>query len=198
MHDMRAAELDQEQDHVVLLRGLTWRDYERLLRARGEDRKPRFSYLDGALELMTTSRGHERMKSFIGRLVEVYCLERDIDFTPYGGWTLKDKPKEAGAEADECYIFGADQEADRPDLAIEVMWTPRPLDKLEVYRRLGVREVWYWEAGKLQPYVLRRGRWVAVARSELLPELDLELLTQFLDHPTASAAIRDFRAALRA
>ena len=92
-------------------------------------------------------------------------------------------------------MFG-DEPADRPHLAIEVVWTSGRLDKLEVYRGLGVQEVWYWRKGRLQPYVLRGERYEAVPRSEALPGLDLELLTSFLDRPTSYDAIRDFRAAL--
>jgi hypothetical protein len=37
-----------------------------------------------------------------------------------------------------------------------------------------------------------------VPASEALPGIDLEQLASFLDRPTASAAIREYRAALRA
>jgi hypothetical protein len=39
----------------------------------------------------------------------------------------------AGGEPDDCYIVGADQSKDRPDLAIEVVWTKR--DYREVLQR---------------------------------------------------------------
>ncbi len=58
---------------------------------------------------------------------------------------------------------------ERPDLAIEVEWSSRRLDKLE-----------------------------ALERSAFLPDLDLALLVSFLDRPTAFDAIRDFTRALGA
>jgi hypothetical protein len=67
-----------------------------------------------------------------------------------------------------------------------------------VYRKLRVREVWYWENGSIQVHVLRGTRYEAVAASEALPGIDLALLVSFLERPTASQAIRDFLAALRA
>jgi hypothetical protein len=57
--------------------------------------------------------------------------------------------------------------------------------------------VWYWEDGRLHVYVLRGVTYEAAPESEALPGIDLEQLVTFLDRPTASAAIRDYRDALR-
>jgi hypothetical protein len=32
---------------------------------------------------MSPSRTHDEIKSYIGRLVEAWCLERGVEFTPY-------------------------------------------------------------------------------------------------------------------
>ena len=66
-----------------------------------------------------------------------------------------------------------------------------------MYRKLGVREVWHWIDGQIQVHVLRGTRYAPVAESEALPGIDLVLLVSFLDRPTASRAIRDYRGALR-
>jgi Uma2 family endonuclease len=189
---------EPREDHYVHLHGVTWADYLRLLEIRGERSVPRLTYVEGTLEIMSPSLTHEEIKSYIGRLVEAWCLERGVDFTPYGQWTLKSKRDERGAEADECYIFGPEPRAKRrPDLVIEVIWTSGGIDKLDVYRKLGVREVWFWENGRIRVFVRRGVSYAAVEASEALPGIDLEQLVQFLDRPTASAAIRDYRAALR-
>jgi Uma2 family endonuclease len=188
---------DHREDHVVHLYGATWGDYQRLLRIRGERSAPRITYLEGLLEIMSPSRTHESMKSIIGCLVEVWCLERDVEFSTYGSWTLKDKKTERGAEPDECYVFGRVRDPERPHLAIEVLWTSGRIDKLEVYRKLGVREVWYWRNGQIQPYVLRGQRYKLVRRSVVLPGIDLAQLSSFLDRASTSQAIREYRAALR-
>lgn len=188
-----------QEDHFVLLRGVSWTDYERLLGIRGESSVPRLTYLEGTLEIMSPSRSHEAIKSVIGRLVEVWCMEHGVDFSPYGSWTLKNEEKERGAEPDECYVFGPEAEPERPDLAIEVVWTSGRIDKLDVYRQLGVREVWYWRKGQITPYVLRGGRYRAMQASEALPSLDLDQLAGFVDlAPPASVAMRAYRDALRA
>lgn len=175
---------------------LPWSAYEAQLALRGEAPVPRLTYLDGALELMSPSRDHERLKSYLGCLIEAYALERGIDLSPYGSWTLRDASKAGGLEPDECYILGADQRAERPDLAIEVFWTRGGLDKLAVYARLGVPEVWIWRDEKLRIHVLRGSAYAEVEHSEQLPGIDLEQLLSFVDLPTAMQAVRAYRAAL--
>lgn len=193
-----AGEYVPTADQRLVTYGVPWAHYEVQLALRGEAPVPRMAYLEGTLELMSPSKDHERVKSFIGRLVEIYALERDIDLSPYGGWTLKSAPKEAGAEPDECYIVGSDQSKEIPDLAIEVIWTSGGIDKLEIYRRLGVREVWFWNEGRIEIHVLRHDHYERADRSLLFPDLDMDLLCSFLDRPTAMQAVRAFRDALRA
>jgi Uma2 family endonuclease len=187
------------EDHIVHLSGAAWEDYLRLLEIRGDHSAPRITYVEGTLEIMSPSRTHDEIKSYIGCLVEAWCLERGVEFTPYGSWTLKNKRYKRGAEPDECYVFGPEPKRKRrPDLAIEVIWTSGGLDKLDVYCKLGVREVWYFEGGRIRAYLLRGSDYEPAAVSEALPGIDLGELAGFLDRPTASQAIRDYRAALSA
>jgi Uma2 family endonuclease len=160
---------------------------------------PRFAYLRGQLEIMTPSLSHESIKSRIGRLLEVWCLENNVDFSPYGSWTLENKSAEAGLEPDECYVFGASAtEPDRPDLAIEVVWTSGGVKKLEIYQQLGVQEVWFWRKNRIAVYLLAPdGReYVEAEQSRFLPGIDLAQLLSFLDRPSASQAMREYRALL--
>lgn len=71
------------------------------------------------------------------------------------------------------------------------------LDKLELYRGLGVGEVWVWKDGALAAFVLEDGSYQRVERSRLLPDLDLAFMTSFLDQDNQTQAVRAFRAALR-
>lgn len=176
--------------------GVPWSHYEAQLAFRGDAPVPRMSFLDGAMELMSPSRDHERVKSYIGMLVETFALERGIDLSPYGSWTLKQAPKHAGAEPDECYLIGSDQARETPDLVIEVIWTSGGIDKLEIYRRLRVPEVWFWKNGAIEVHVLRGDAYEASEKSEQIEGLDLPLLLSFLDRPTAIQDVRAYREAL--
>ena len=183
-------------DQCVHLRG-TYDDYEAILRVRGEYAVPRISYLDGHIIIVTPSREHEGLKSLIGRLIETYCMWRGKEFTTAGSWTLNDRSGESGAEPDESYIFdGAD--VSRPHLAIEVVWTSVGIDKLEIYRRLNVQEVWVWRHGHVAVHSLTGEGYELLSASRFLPELDLDELLRFVDRPTTSRAMVDYRAHLDA
>lgn len=185
-------------DQRVVLHNVPWSHYEVMLALRGESAVPRLSFCEGTLEIMAPSRTHEHLKSRIGRLVEVFLLHRDVEFEAVGSWTLKGAPELRGAEPDECYLLGEDRGGDRPHLAIEVQWTSGGIDKLNIYARLGVPEVWIWKEGRIGVYVLVDGAYVASARSAALPGIDLEALAGHLDAPSASAAIRAYRQELEA
>lgn len=180
-------------DRIVLLEGATWGDFQRLLEIRGDHSVPRMAYLEGVIELTIPSQPHEALKSWIGCLVEVWCLEKGIEFSPYGSWTLESKEEKRAVEPDECYVFGEDPLGRPPDLAIEVIWTSGGLDKLEIYRKLDVREVWIWRRGRLTVHALRGESYEEVPASEAVPGIDLDQLASCLDRPTASQAIRAYR-----
>jgi Uma2 family endonuclease len=193
-----ALERQLPADDIIVLRDVTWADYQRLLQIRGERPVPRLTYLEGALELMTPSRPRESLKSMIGRLVEAWCFERGVGITPYGSWTLESKEAERGVEPDECYVLGDIAEPERCDLAIEIVWSSGGLDKLEVYRRLGVKEVWIWKAGAIEIFALRGDQYERLDVSEVLPGIDLPQLLRFVDIRPMTRAADEYRAALRA
>jgi Uma2 family endonuclease len=184
-----------EVDDCVVLRGVSWSQYESLLAARGETARPRMAYLSGELELMSPSRSHETLKGLFGRLLEAYAEENEIDLQSYESMTLRNAARARGAEPDKSYALGGPK--DRPDLAVEIVWTSGGLDKLEIYRGLGIPEVWMWENQVLSVHVLRGDKYVEAERSELLPDLDLELLARYLGADAHSQAVREYREALR-
>ena len=188
----------EDVDQRVILNGMTWKDFEIMLVLRGDRGGVRMAFLNGAIELMSPSINHEGVKTMIGRLVEAYSDEEGFDLNGYGSWTLKNELLEKGAEPDECYVLGAAHK-DVPELAIEVVWTRGGLNKLEIYRALGVGEVWIWERDRgISVYLLRDGSYEEVEASALLPDLDLKLVERFATSPNQSAGVREFRAALRA
>jgi len=189
-------EVVKTADQRVILHGVPWSHYEVMLALRGDAPLPRLTYLRGELELMSPSQDHERIKKLIARLLEVYALAKTLPLNGFGSWTLRDAPGERGAEPDECYVLGDARGRDRPDLAIEVVWTSGALDKLAVYAGLGVGEVWFWREGRIEVHVLRGGAYARVERSALLPALDVERLARFLTYDDQTQAAREYLAQL--
>lgn len=185
------------EDKLVVLKGLSWADYRRMLDVRGERPFPRFAFRRGELEIMTPSRTHESIKSRIGLLIAVWCEVKGVEFSSYGSWTLADERAEQAIEPGECYVFGAVAEPRRPDLAIEVVWTAGGMAKLDIYATLGVAEVWFWRRGHITIHLLEQVAYVESPISRVLPGCDVVQLASYLDRPTASQAMRDYRAALK-
>lgn len=171
-------------DQRVWMHGLSWAQYEALLAVRGERAVPRITFLKGTVELMSPSLDHEYVKTNLGRLLEAWALRHRVHLLGFGSWTLKREALERGLEPDECYVVGRDRK-ERPDIAIEVVFTSGGLSKLEIYRGLEVPEVWMWEAGRLDVWVLDGDRYTRQVRSPRLPSLDIPRLAQcaLMDDP---------------
>ena len=182
------------EERRVLLSMVPWSTYV-VLRDSLDSSGVRMTYLQGQLEIMSPSREHEVDKKQIARLLELFCLERDIPLFGYGSTTFRSEERERGLEPDECYCRGADREI--PDVAIEIIVTHGSIDKLEVYRGLGVREVWTFEAGRFRVLALRDERYELIATSAVLPEVDLARIAHFATQPDQHLALRAFRDELR-
>jgi Uma2 family endonuclease len=189
-------EANPAADQRVIIHGITWWQYEAFLAARGDRSGLRIYYLEGALELVSPSNNHERIKKQIARLVEAYADELGVDLTGVGSWTLKNPLAERGAEPDECYVLGVEI-GTRPDIAIEVNWTRGGLDKLEIYRKLDVREVWVWEDYEIRVFSLRGEQYEQIPKSELMPDVDMALLAKLGVQPNQPQAVRELRAIIR-
>jgi Uma2 family endonuclease len=192
--------LPYEEDQRVVLRAMSWQDYEALLALRGDRAGVRMYYLDGEIELVSPAEIHEGRKTTLARLLETWAMETEVELNGFGSWTLKKELREAGADPDECYILGPSTEKDAPDLAIEVEWSRTTgLAKQEIYRRLAVGELWTLKSdGRLVLRVLEKDQWIERPKSKLFPKLDVAWLLSFLEVEPQSKAVRALRDALRA
>ena len=181
------------EEQRILLHGVSWATYV-MLRDTHESRHLRMTYLKGSLEIMSTSRRHEVESAMIARLLELFCLERGIPLFSYRHTTWRKEEDERGLEADDCYARDRDKAI--PDIAIEVIVTHGLLDKLEVYRGLGIREVWMFENGLFTLVTLRGDYYQPIAASEVFPEVDLAHIARFV-LPDQNAALVAFRDELR-
>ncbi len=186
-----------ETDQVVVLHAIPWEQYESLTKAIGESAGIRTSYLDGELEILSPGRHHEHWKTLLARLVEAWADAHELPLNGFGSETFRKRAKKAGLEPDECYIVGEAKKV--PDLAVEVVWSNLGIDKLEVYRRIGIGEVWFWEEGKLLVFGLEKGSYKRLRASRLLKGFPLRQVEQIVattDFSHQAEAVRKFRRSL--
>lgn len=187
-------ELPKPEEKITLY-GVTWEQYDTLV-SMFMDKFPslRMIYLEGTLEIMGTSSEHERLKKIIARLLEMYAVEKRITLNGYGNTTFRKEAKQRGLEPDECYCLGELREV--PDIAIEIALTSGGIDKLSVYQGLGVTEVWFWQNNQFTLHHLQEEAYKQIFSSTLLPDLDLVLLSQFVNYDNQTEAVIAFRDAL--
>jgi len=181
-------EWTSEPDRRVVIRGVDWSFYERLVDSIPEGANIHVDYDGEDLEIMSLSPIHDVVKKNLGRFVELMADELEIPCMGLGQTTWKRPEAARGLEADECYYFtpdklaAADDAAGRwskdiveypnPDLAIEVDISPSKIDRPGIYAALRVAEVWRFD-GELRQIIIERlgddGTYRAVELSEFLP-----------------------------
>jgi Uma2 family endonuclease len=195
---------------VITLENASWELYEMLVRERdAAGQHFKITYDRGRLSIMSPLPMHEQVKRLLGQLVEIATLERDIPRASYGSTTWKRAELLVGMEPDECYYIGHEPEFDRtkpvdlrvhpaPDLAIEVDITRHPVNRLTLYAKLGVREVWRYDGQRVSIHQLRpSGQYEVVAQSIVLPFLladDINRFVVMLSSPSGEMqTLRTFR-----
>jgi len=184
-------ETSQTQPNKLVLDGISWEKFEQIESTFQDVEGVRFIYLDGDLEIvMSPSQAHEDAKSTIGLLLEAYMKENKIRFYRRGSATLGNKEITGRKEPDESYNIYSKK--DIPDLIIEVIITSGDINILEIYRRIGIPEVWFYEDGLLTVYSLKNSQYIKVNNSELLPELNLENFTKYINYHDQYDAVTEF------
>ncbi|MEO8845325.1 MAG: Uma2 family endonuclease [Kofleriaceae bacterium] len=183
-----------------VMHGVPWLAYVTLRDALDDQARLKMTYLEGALELISPSMLHEDAKTIIGRLIEVWAMEQDLDLRGFGGARFRREAKQRGLEPDECYKLGKLHEDDVPDIAIEVIVTNSLVDKMAVYAGLGVPEVWEWcpSTGTIEVHRLIGDHYERRDRSDVLIGLDVAQLASFVQPGENQTALaKSYQAALR-
>lgn len=178
----------------LILTGISWSQLESLESAFVGIAGVRLTYIDNYLEIMALSQEHEEIKSTIGLLLETYLREKQIRFYKRGSATLGDRKIAAKKEPDESYNLITKKEI--PDLVIEVIISSGSLNILEIYRRIGVPEVWLWKDSLLQIYCLQE-TYQKSEQSQLLPDLSLIELNKYINYLDQYDAIIEYAQSLR-
>ena len=175
----------------VLLTGVSWNTYARLLTDLENQSAPRLTYDRGLLEITSPSAKHERYNRAVALLVEVLAEELNIDVDNLGSTTFRREDIERGFEPDSCfYIQNADKVRGKaridlatdpsPDLVIEIDITSGSLDKFPIYAQVGVPEIWRFDGTELNIFRLVSGGYVALDESTAFPFITSEVLTDFV------------------
>ncbi|WNZ27392.1 Uma2 family endonuclease [Leptolyngbya sp. NK1-12] len=176
----------------LLLHGIGWSEFEAILAELGEHRSIRIAYDNGWLELMTPLPEHEYFKETISDAVKDIAEELNLDYESYGSTTWRQRAKQAGLEADNCFYFQnearirgkleIDLDHDPPpDLALEIDITRKSLERFPIYARLGVPELWCYDSGTLRIYLLQQAQYVEVAQSQVFPSLAIQELPRLIE-----------------
>lgn len=75
---------------------------------------------------------------------------------------------------------------------IEVIITSGDINILEIYRRIGIPEVWFYKNSILTIYSIQNEEYLKVDHSLLLPELNLENFIKNVNYPDQYDALTDF------
>lgn len=129
----------------------------------------------------------------IARLLYVYANVMNIDLFSCGSATCKSESTMRGLEPDESFCIG--QRQTFPDLAIKVIITSSGINKLEVYQGLRVPEVWFYKNEKFELYRITSNYsgYDAISQSQFFPNLDLDLMTEYIQPDREPEMVRAWR-----
>ena len=192
-----------------VLGNVSWEDYIRISRAFGE-RHLRMTYDRGVLEIMTLSFEHETISGFLGLLVITLTQELNLPMRLGRSTTLRRKPKKRGLEPDDSFWIANEAKVRKnkrislrtdppPDLTIEVDVTRSSLNRMDIYAKLRIPEVWRYKDDKLAFFTLDpAGDYIPAAVSATFPlpitPADLMPFIQMRSQMDDNAVIRQFRA----
>ena len=197
----------------ILMHDADWATYVYFLKMFAESRSARLTYDRGTLEIMSPSLQHDEASRVFVSLIQILAEEWNLPFKPAGSTTMKRKQKQAGIEADECvWLANATRMAGRrqldlgrdppPDLAIEVEVSRRSkLDRMAVYARLGVPEVWRLSKKGVSFYRLAGKKYEPAITSVAFDGLTPILVEKFVAKTAVAGdvlgVLREFRTAVR-
>jgi Uma2 family endonuclease len=174
----------------VLLHGISWPTYKRLLAELGDQRASRLAYDQGMLEITMPSDRQETHKKLLERMIETLTEELEIPAKSFGSTTLNRDDLERGAEPDSCYYIQHVNHIEGrhvalatdppPDRIIEVDISSPSGRRLEIYKQLKVPEIWRYASGGVQIYQLREGACVPCDASLAFPLVSASVINQFL------------------
>lgn len=193
----------------LILDDISWEKYEQLLDIFAEYPAIRMTYDQGKLEIITPLPEHERSSWTLGRLIVILSEELDLEIIGLKSTTWTSKLKAVGKEADECFYIQNEAKMrgkvkidlavdPPPDLVIEIDLTHSFIDKMSIYNKLKVPEVWQYQNGKITIYLLNQdqGQYQESETSlafSLFPVKQLANFVKIDDQKGENAKMKEFR-----
>lgn len=183
-------EVSTRMTQRVTLHGVSWQTYTRLLAELGDHRASRLAYAQGVLEITMPSDRHETQKKLLERMIETLTEELNLPAKSFGSTTLNRTDLQHGAEPDSCYYIQhvsqiegrqVDLASDPPpDLVVEVDISSPSSRRIDIYKQLGVPEIWRYSGGSVQVYRLQDGEYVPCDLSPSFPIVSTAVINQYL------------------
>jgi Uma2 family endonuclease len=173
----------------IVIRNLSWQDFEGLVQDLGEKRKTRVVYSQGTIEIMARLVLYERPHRIIAYIITTILEIQGRNWEDFGLTTFK-LPGIAGIQLDTCFyienankVKGATQMDlsiyPPPDLAIEFDVTSKTI--FDACASLGIPELWTYNNHRLTVYILKANGYVESSFSTTFSNLDMtELIPRML------------------
>lgn len=170
---------------------VSYETYKNILCDHQDKSVPRFTYTNGFLEIVVPLIEHEKTSEWIAGFVQEFCMGTETEYEALRSSTFRRDDLKKGFEADLTFYvqnvkaIQGKKEIDLlldpvPDLLFEVDITSPSLDKLPLYARLGVPELWWHTKGSLQILLLQENAYVETEQSRAFPLLTATVLNDFL------------------
>lgn len=181
-----------EDGHHAVFFDVSWTVYEEMLKRYGESNSPRLWYDRGTLEIMPLSSEHEDPKQIVALLIEEMAFELNLDVHNIGSTTLRRKNIKRGFEPDLSFYFGDNAAQTRgknqidlntdpaPDLVVEIDITSPSIDKLKIFAKVGISEVWIFEGNELKFLQLKKNKYIESGKSLFLADVSSAVITDFI------------------
>jgi Uma2 family endonuclease len=176
----------------LVLDGIDWRTYSRLVRVIGGRAGVRLSFDRGRLEIMHPLPEHETAAYILGRFIDTLTEELGLPVKAGRSTTFRRRRRQRGLEADNSYWIANESKVrgkqtidlrvdPPPDLAVEIDLTHSSVDRMGIYAALRVAEVWRLDGQGLTCHVLRSdGAYEVVTHSRAFPQLKLADVDAFM------------------
>ncbi len=175
----------------VILHGISWETYERILDEHNEVSNRHFSYNEGDLEIMVLGYEHETLKARLSELVTEIARILEIDYENAASTTFRRESKKKGFEGDATFYFKNAETIRRktkidlskdppPELVIEIDITHGSLSKFPIFADLGIEEVWRFDGENVKFHRLQGKNYKEISESVCLKNLKSKMVTELL------------------